>query len=347
MENYELLTQGQHVDEGKLSGPVVNSPRQLWSVAAYFAVVTEGVFGLTADDRVEPKLPTSLVPMLFGTRTSITLNLRDRRITLQLPASPEGWSSNGGKHDGNLLVADRTVMRGTTTTVLLKAVSVQQTPLRTDAPLYAPSAPAAPVVQADGNGWHVQVDGNAVLYLDSHRQGGIDGTAHLARQPGLTCISATRMDAHGLESLHSPDTCVGDMAKVGGAWPRVWTASAAGSYRVALDYANNHGPINTGVTAAVKMLAVRCDGSDVQRMPIVMPHSVGVQRSTYGSFAAKAGALCHFALDDGFNMSYLAHFAHFNGGAGGSEGRLNSADVRELVIAPLVPQNTPIRGSTP
>ncbi|MDQ6645765.1 MAG: Six-hairpin glycosidase-like protein, partial [Pseudomonadota bacterium] len=28
MENYELLTQSQHRDEGKLSGPVVNSPRQ-------------------------------------------------------------------------------------------------------------------------------------------------------------------------------------------------------------------------------------------------------------------------------------------------------------------------------
>ncbi len=74
MENYELLTQGQHVDEGKLSGPVVNSPRQLWSVAAYLAVVTEGVFGLTEDGRVQPKLPTSLVPMLFGQRHAITLH---------------------------------------------------------------------------------------------------------------------------------------------------------------------------------------------------------------------------------------------------------------------------------
>jgi hypothetical protein len=66
---------------------VVNSPRQLWSVAAYLDVVSEGVFGLTEDGRVEPKLPTSLVPMLFGPRTSITLQLPDQRITLQLPAA--------------------------------------------------------------------------------------------------------------------------------------------------------------------------------------------------------------------------------------------------------------------
>ena len=35
MENYELRTQAVHVDDGALSGPVVNSPRQLWSVAGY------------------------------------------------------------------------------------------------------------------------------------------------------------------------------------------------------------------------------------------------------------------------------------------------------------------------
>ena len=330
MENYELLTQGQHVDEGKLSGPVVNSPRQVWSVAAYFAVVTEGVFGLTADNRVEPKLPTSLVPMLFGTRTSITLDLHDRSITLQLPKT----------YDGNLLVADRTEAHGTNTLVTLKAISVKALPLRTDAPLYAPIASTAPVLTADADGWRVQVDGSNVLYVNGRRHGSIDGSSHLARQPGLTCVSATRVDAHGLESLHSPEACVGDVAKVGGNWPRTWTAPTAGNYRVSLDYVNDDGPINTGVTAAVKMLVVRCDGSDEQRLPIVMPHSVGMQRSTWSSFTAKAGATCRYTLDDGFNMSYLAHFAHFTGGVGGSDGPLNQADVHELVIAPLATETT-------
>jgi hypothetical protein len=323
MENYELLTQGQHVDEGKLSGPVVNSPRQLWSVAGYFAVVTEGVFGLTEDGRIEPKLPTALVPMLFGTRTSITLHLRGRQITLQLPKV----------RDGNLLVADRTQTQGNATTVTLKAVHVKDTPLRTDAPLFAPPAPDAPRVQAEGDGWRVQVDGKVQLYVDGRRHGSIDGTGHVARPSGLTCISATRLDAHGLESLHSPDTCVGDVAKIAGAWPRSWTAPVTGRYRVALDYANAHGPINTGITAAVKMLAIRCDGGEVQRVPIVMPHSIATQRSTYGHFTATAGGTCRFALEDGFNMSYLAHFSHYTGGTGGSEGPLNEADIHALVIA--------------
>jgi len=325
MENYELLTQGQHVDEGKLSGPVVNSPRQLWSVAAYFAVVTEGVFGLGEDGRVEPKLPTSLVPMLFGQRHAITLDLRDRQITLQLPE----------KIAGNLLVADRTATRGTATTVTLKAVQVPDAPLRTDAPLYAPVAPAAPLLRADGDGWKITTDGKVRLYLNGRVHSSVDGDGHLARQPGLACLSATRVDAHGLESLHSPATCVGEVAKVAGNWPRSWTASAGGSYRVALDYANDHGPINTGITAAVKMLVIRCSGSDEQRLPIVMPHSVRTQPSTWGRFDARAGATCRFTLEDGFNMSYLGHFAHYTGGSGGSDGALNQADVQALLIAPL------------
>lgn len=334
MENYELLTQGQHVDEGKLSGPVVNSPRQLWSVAAYLAVVTEGVFGLGEDGKVEPKLPASLVPMLFGQRRAITLHLRDRQITLQLPE----------KYPGNLLVADRTAKHGVATTVTLKGVRVPDAPLRTDAPLYAPVAPAAPQVRADGNGWQIGTDGKVRLYVDGRVHGDINGSAHLVRQPSPGCISVTRVDVHGLESLHSPSTCIGETAKITGDWPRTWTATTGGSYRVALDYANDHGPVNTGVTAAVKMLVVHCDGSDAQRLPIVMPHSVRMQHSTWGRFSATAGSRCRFTLDDGFNMSYLSHFAHYTGGndgAGGITGPLNEADVQALLIDPAPAHDTP------
>ncbi|TAL87021.1 MAG: Six-hairpin glycosidase-like protein [Rhodanobacter sp.] len=335
LENYELLTQGQHLDEGKLSGPVVNSPRQLWSVAAYLDIVTEGVFGLTENGQVKPKLPTSLVPMLFGQRKQITLNLPDRRITLELPPS-----ARRRKLDGNLLVASHTRTRGTHTLVTLKAIQVKNPPLRTDAPLYAPAAPPAPVLQADAGGWHVQADGKVQLYVDGKRAGAIDGSGQLARPPGLTCVSATRRDAQGLESLHSPDTCAGAVARIGGDWPRHWAAPDSGSYRVSLSYDNSHGPISTGITAAVKMLAVDCVGSTTQRMPLVMPHSTGPQASTYAVFTAAAGARCRFSLDDGFNMSYLRHFAHYTGGEGGSTGPLNQASIGDLLIAPLAQGTT-------
>jgi hypothetical protein len=160
------------------------------------------------------------------------------------------------------------------------------------------------------------------------------------------------------------------IARVDGPWPRRWTASARGEYLAWLDYSNPHGPINTGITAAVKRLEVRCVGDDPKVLPIVMPHSESWQRSTTVRFNADAGASCTFSLLQGFNMSDLAQFAHYTGllsapaavakpkagdGAirkatgkrherpralanGGITGPLNSARIGPLHIAPLAPQ---------
>jgi hypothetical protein len=325
MENYELLSQGIHVDDGALSGPVVNSPRQLWSVAAFLGVAIEGVFGLTEDGRVEPKLPVALVPMLFGDADHIELDLHDRRITLRRPTAMEG----------NLLVAARTQQDGKHTLVQLQAIRVAEHPLRTDAPLYAPATPAAPTVEADGDHWRVRSAGRGVLYVNGERHGAFEGDARVARTTGLQCFRVTRIDGEGIESLPSPAVCPAAMAHAVGAWPRYWSAPATASYRVMVDYANPHGPINTGITAAAKWLAIDCGDAAPQRVTLVMPHSEGRQLSTYGRFTAKAGARCRFTFEDGFNMSYLRHNAHYTGGAGGSAGPLNEADVGDLLIAPL------------
>jgi hypothetical protein len=326
MENYELATQATHVDEGKLSGPVVDSPRQLWSVAGYLDMVTEGVFGLTENGEVEPKLPVSLVPMLFGKRDAIALHLPDRTITLKRPQHV----------DGNLLVADKIEHDGRNVLVILKAITVSASPLRTDATLYAPATPAAPRVVRDGNEWRVDTDGDRnVLYLDGKRFGQSGHAWTLPRSSTYRCLRVTRLGRDGIESLPSTETCVGDQAQVTGAWPRTWIVPSDGRFRIWFDYANDHGPINTGVTAAVKRLAIACAGSPEQIVPVVMPHSVGRQASTTGTFIAKAGAHCAFALQQGFNMSDLANFAHYTGGAGGSEGPLNDAKIGALHVAPL------------
>jgi hypothetical protein len=325
MENYELTTEATHVDDGKLSGPVVDSPRQLWSVAGYLAMVREGVFGLGDDGRIEPKLPVMLVPMLFGRGNTISLDLPGRRITLQRPR----------KLDGNLLVADHVTQRGSDSVVQLKAVKVPVLALRSTVPPFAPPAPAAPQVTRDGADWQVRTAAPGVLYLNGRRVGAIAATLALPATDALQCFSVTQSGSGGLESLQSPPRCVGPSTQLEGVWPRAWTAPAGGRYQVALSYRNDHGPTDTGVTAAVKRLAIRCDGSPAQSVPMVMPHSTGEQLSTTASFSAGAGARCTFALEDGFNMSYLAHNAHYTGGDGGDRGPLNQASVGALHIAPL------------
>jgi len=67
-----------------------------------------------------------------------------------------------------------------------------------------------------------------------------------------------------------------------------------------------------------------------------MPHSAGTQRATSATFEARAGSTCHISLEQGFNMSYLRHNAHYTGGQGGASGPLNEANVDALLIAPLL-----------
>lgn len=325
MENYELVSQAVHVDEGALSGPVVNSERQLWSVAGYLAMVTEGVFGVQDDGRVQPKLPAALVPELFGTHPRITLEANGKRYVLERP-------QNVG--DG-LLVAGRTTTRGSTTTVQLVAAPAATGFAATtaDANMRAPATPVAPQALRKGAGWNVPVAADQVLWKDGKAVTDSKGVARISDDGLQHCLSLTRREGT-LESLHSPMLCVGPQQVLKGEERWQFTSAKAGQVRLRLQYRNPNGPINTGVTAAVKQLVLQCPGQPLQRHTVAMPHSVAVQDSTSATFAVPKGP-CTVALEEGFNMSALQHFAHYTGGKGGREGVLNQAQVKALTLAPV------------
>ncbi|HGM6770839.1 TPA: Six-hairpin glycosidase-like protein [Stenotrophomonas maltophilia] len=325
MENYELVSQAVHVDEGALSGPVVNSERQLWSVAGYLAMVTEGVFGVQDDGRVQPKLPAALVPELFGTHPRITLEANGKRYVLERP-------QNVG--DG-LLVAGRTTTRGSTTTVQLVAAPAATGFAATtaDANVRAPATPVAPQALRKGAGWNVPVAADQVLWKDGKAVTDSKGVARISDDGLQHCLSLTRREGT-LESLHSPMLCVGPQQVLKGEERWQFTSAKAGQVRLRLQYRNPNGPINTGVTAAVKQLVLQCPGQPLQRHTVAMPHSVAVQGSTSATFAVPKGP-CTVVLEEGFNMSALQHFAHYTGGKGGREGVLNQAQVKALTLAPV------------
>lgn len=325
MENYELVSQAVHVDEGALSGPVVNSERQLWSVAGYLAMVTEGVFGVQDDGSVQPKLPAALVPELFGKQRRITLDANGKRYVLERPKQVG---------DG-LLVAGKVKTRGTTTTVQLVAAPSRALPASTaDANARAPATPAAPQARRSGKGWTVPVGEGQVLWQDGRALTAISkGVARIGDDGLQHCLSLTRRDG-ALESLHSPMLCVGPQRVLRGTRQWQFTAAKAGPVRLRLQYTNPNGPINTGVTAAVKQLAVQCAGQPTQRLTVTLPHSVAAQESTAATFSVPKGR-CTVKLEEGFNMSALQHFAHYTGGKGGRDGVLNQAQVQALKVAPV------------
>jgi len=100
MENFEAVSGANYVEEGSTSGPVVNSQRQLWSVAGYLSFVHDIVFGYDADQtglRFLPKLTHGLRNALFSGRDSIALSgliYKGKRISVKLllPTAP---SQNG------------------------------------------------------------------------------------------------------------------------------------------------------------------------------------------------------------------------------------------------------------
>lgn len=101
MENFEMVSGLPWLDDGDFSGPVVNSQRQLWSVAGYLMMVHEGIFGLQPEPgglRIAPRLPAATAAAVFPRAKSIVLDgyvHRGRRLTvvLRMPADRPAGST--------------------------------------------------------------------------------------------------------------------------------------------------------------------------------------------------------------------------------------------------------------
>ncbi len=79
MENWEIASGAPWVEDGEYSGPVVNSQRQLWSVAGFVSMIQSTLFGLHADLtpdpvlRVAPKITGAIRAAYLGDSSTLTL----------------------------------------------------------------------------------------------------------------------------------------------------------------------------------------------------------------------------------------------------------------------------------
>lgn len=120
MENFELLSGHAYVSDGANSGPVVNSQRQLWSVAGYLSLVQRGLFGLEATQtglRFRPYVTRALRRELFSNADTLVLNnfpYRGRRLTVvvRLPAVGGAGGSSGAYAVGPVTVNGQPVGDG-------------------------------------------------------------------------------------------------------------------------------------------------------------------------------------------------------------------------------------------
>ncbi|MDR0965446.1 MAG: hypothetical protein LBM75_02880 [Myxococcales bacterium] len=96
MENFELMSGKAWLDDddSAMSGPVINSQRQLWSVAGYLSMVRSTLFGIEATPdglRIRPYVPRQIRHSIFGSADAISLTnvtYRGKRIDIELALPP-------------------------------------------------------------------------------------------------------------------------------------------------------------------------------------------------------------------------------------------------------------------
>jgi len=101
MENYDFVSGQPDVQDGPMRGPVVNSRRQLWSVAAYLSMVQDVVFGLeTSWDgiRFHPYITGHLRNETFAATNLIALqnfSYQGKTIQVLVHLPPAGTPGEG------------------------------------------------------------------------------------------------------------------------------------------------------------------------------------------------------------------------------------------------------------
>jgi len=225
VENLELVTGRPWVDDGALSGPVVSSQRQLWSVAGYLGMVNDVLFGLQPTReglRVAPFLPRALRAALFGATHTLVLNdvrVRDRKVSvvLRLPPAESGATGayavagltlNGLPVSGDL-VLDRDLMDRNLVEVTLTDVGAAPgdgiTVLgdtSSSRSLFAPRTPAITQVELRQGKIAVGIDARGeapdAVVFDVYR----DGAKVASELPGTTTVFVDPATSGDLSKSH-------------------------------------------------------------------------------------------------------------------------------------------------
>lgn len=117
--------------------------------------------------------------------------------------------------------------------------------------------------------------------------------------------------------------------------------TVSGSYHVLLRYGNAYGPVNTGLTAAVKNVEVTDAVQTQSKGVLVMPHLPSWDiwgESSPLTAKLTAGTSYKIKFSDFYNMSYLSSNSTYTGnnGVGGVNGISNRANITELILRRMV-----------
>ena len=410
MENLDFAGGRAQVKTGPLQGPVINSRRQLWSVAGYLSMVQDVIFGLeTSLDgiRFAPFITGELRNGIFASAELLELrdfNYLGKTIQVRLHLPPSGMKTPGacrlsrtdlnGKPISNGFVSANSLQNQNQWDIyLLDPVPGQSrsglrllTDTSDERVLFGPLQPEWETVGQGGItveqgllSLHYTQSAASNVVFNIYRDGKLAArniletrwvdprSADYTNAPHFYAVEA--LDAKTGNASHlTPTHCyladnsqwtipAREMENVGGSlaegryfmnWGgptdqlliKSFTARRSGHYLVSAQFSNGAGPVNTGITCAVKKLEIRQAGPDalVAAGYLVMPQSGNWQRVDISAPVPadlKAGEIYSIRISEdecSRNMSYLAQNQRYTALPGGGDATYNFVNIAGLQL---------------
>ncbi|MBM76412.1 MAG: hypothetical protein CMK59_13485 [Proteobacteria bacterium] len=333
MENLEWQTGKNWVEDGAYSGPIVNSRRQLWSVAGFLGAIVHGVFGLSKENGLwyaDPVLPNNWFSQ------DATLSINGQTFTL----------GNIQMDEGQITYADESDWRN----------------------LYSAAIPSVELSGSEDN-VNLSISTDESAGINIYKNGElIAQNASLSwndTSSTTNCYSAAAILTH--PSHVSAPTCwwgddyariknisIEQFNVVGGTFSNThgrphydnWGAqdhqmsttfspNHSGLHYLQLVYGNGSNNIDTGITAAVKWMSItNSNGVVVGSGGISMPQLGSWDiwgDSTLLPIELNADETYTLTISDGWNMSYLEHYKNYVF-AGGTQEPYNYVNISELKV---------------
>jgi hypothetical protein len=369
MENLDWASGRRYAEIPGMSGPPINSPRQLWSVAAYVALVHGVIFGMEfgADSvSFRPFITAESRKCHLGEGAPVSLRgveWRGKRldVTLIFPREPgrcrlRALSLNGAPHPGPIRWEDLAAANQVDLHLEIDPEDVPGDLVMADPgqphTYFAPRPPEwvgegirhedgrvqLSFASADAGNVTYRVYRDGELAAEGLREGRWADSA-----PGHYQVVAVDIET-GLSSYPTPTLYGAPIQEM----PPDATLRPAesGEYLLRFRYANGAGPINTGLGCGVKRLEVRdaATGELAAGFYVILPQTGGSGIFLWSSpvrLALEAGREYALRLVENeftVNMTYFQRNADYTANPGGGTEPHNEVTLEAVQLLPLSAQ---------
>tara|TARA_B100000927_G_C16473890_1_gene472617 strand:+ start:1040 stop:3544 length:2505 start_codon:yes stop_codon:yes gene_type:complete len=395
MENFDFISGLPYKENGVLSGPVVNSRRQLWSVAGYLSIIQDVIFGLeTSWNKIKfnPYITNQIRNEFFKNTSEISLfnfKYKDTKndIIIYLPEISNNKAGkfeikkielNGKSVSPEFVKAEQLSLYNTWKIFLEQPTSEKIKNNISTADKSSWFAPELDSINEDKNlnifmsSTDKLINGDNTLTQTNisleHLNKLIDSDSEL----NPFCWSIVNKDKNNNISYPSPmkwntdvlnyyEITANMMINKGGQlvdnshfqnWGTVndeilieeFHVKESGWYLINSVFSNGNGPVNTGISCAVKKIEITSEDKNIidQHCYLFMPQSGRWDRwdtSSFGKVFLKKGVAYKIKIkEDKFsiNMSYLEQNFKYTSWPGGGEQVCNYVNISKIILRKVI-----------